>query len=74
MDVSQPRAQTPLERMQHFLSMVHDATYHTLGSAGPSLGRDFYTMEGLAQNILMTMFSNLDVSRIFILYTIFANM
>ncbi|PSN35462.1 Exportin-5 [Blattella germanica] len=61
MDVSHPRAQTPLERMQHFLTMVHDAMYHTLGSAGPSLGRDFYTMDGLVPDILMSMFSNLDV-------------
>jgi hypothetical protein len=61
-DVSHPRAQTPLERMQHFLTMVHDTTYHVLGNAGPSLGRDFYQMENLVPNILMSMFSNLEVS------------
>ncbi|PNF23709.1 hypothetical protein B7P43_G02483 [Cryptotermes secundus] len=60
-DVSHPRAQTPLERMQHFLTMVHDTTYHILGNMGPSLGRDFYQMEDLVPNMLMTVFSNLDV-------------
>ncbi|KDR17037.1 Exportin-5 [Zootermopsis nevadensis] len=59
-DVSHPRAQTPLERMQHFLTMVHDTTYHILGNAGPSLGRDFYQMEGLVPDILRSMFSNLE--------------
>jgi exportin-5 len=62
MDVSHPRAQTPLERMQHFLTMVHDTTYHILGNIGPSLGRDFYQMEGLVPNILSSVFSNLEVS------------
>jgi hypothetical protein len=65
-DVSHPRAQTPLERMQHFLTMVHDTTYHILGNAGPSLGRDFYQMKGLAPDILMSVFSNLEVSVRFI--------
>ncbi|XP_069685325.1 exportin-5 isoform X2 [Periplaneta americana] len=61
-DVSHPRAQTPLDRMQHFLTMVHDTTYHILGNTGPSLGRDFYQMEGLVPNILATMFSNLEAA------------
>ena len=61
-DVSHPRAQTPLERMQHFLTMVHDTTYHILGNSGPSLGRDFYQLEGLVPNILTSLFANLEVS------------
>jgi len=61
-DVNHPRAQTPLERMQHFLTMVHDTTYHILGNSGPSLGRDFYQLEGLVPNILTSLFSNLEVS------------
>jgi hypothetical protein len=64
MDISHPRAQTPLERMQHFLTMVHDATYHILGNSGPSLGRDFYQLDDLVPHILTSVFSNLEVSMI----------
>ncbi|XP_071452699.1 exportin-5 isoform X2 [Hetaerina americana] len=63
LDPASPRTyrQTPLDRMQHFLSSVHDQSYHILGSAGPSLGRDLYRMPNLASSLISTVFSNLEV-------------
>ncbi|XP_066998093.1 exportin-5 [Anabrus simplex] len=61
MDVTRPRAQTPLDRMQHFLTMVHDSCYHILGNCGTSLRRDFYSLPGLAQSIINSLFSNLEM-------------
>lgn len=55
-----PRPQTPLDRMQRFLTMVHDNCYHILGNAGPSLGRDFYQLPNLAASLITSAFSNLD--------------
>ncbi|KAG8236610.1 hypothetical protein J437_LFUL017051 [Ladona fulva] len=56
-----PYRQTPLDRMQHFLSSVHDNCYHILGAAGPSLGRDLYRLPNLASSLISTVFSNLEV-------------
>ncbi|XP_046395855.1 exportin-5 isoform X3 [Ischnura elegans] len=63
LDPASPRTyrQTPLDRMQHFLSSVHDQSYHILGAAGPSLGRDLYRMPNLASSLISTVFSNLEV-------------
>lgn len=55
------RSYTPLDRMQHFLSNVHDTCYHILGYAGPSMGRDFYSLRGLAGSLVASVFSNLEV-------------
>ncbi|XP_014667809.1 PREDICTED: exportin-5-like [Priapulus caudatus] len=50
----------PLERMQTFLTNVHDNGYHILGNAGSSLGFQFYSTEGLADLLLGTVFTSLD--------------
>ncbi|GLH08763.1 Exportin-1 [Gryllus bimaculatus] len=60
LDITRPRNQTPLDRMQHFLTLCHDYSYHILGNAGPSLGRDFYGLPGLAASLISTVFSNLE--------------
>lgn len=57
-----PRTYTPLDRMQHFLSNVHDTCCHILGYAGTNLSRDFYSLQGLAASLIDSVFSNLEVS------------
>jgi exportin-5 len=54
------KAQTPLERMQYFLSLVHEHCYLILGAAGPTLGHSLYTMPGLSTEIVSTALSSLD--------------
>lgn len=54
-----PKVQHPLERMQYFLSMVHDHSYHILGNAGASLGAEFYQQPHLAEYLIHSSFANL---------------
>ncbi|KAK7075731.1 Exportin-5 [Halocaridina rubra] len=54
-----PKVQHPLERMQYFLSIVHDNCYHILGNAGMSLGLQFYQHPHLAEYIIHSSLSNL---------------
>nr|CAD7396651.1 unnamed protein product [Timema cristinae] len=61
LDLTKPKAQTPQDRMQHFLSMVHDFCYHILGNTGPSFGRDLYQLQGLAPGLVASVFDNLEV-------------
>lgn len=61
LDIHKP-PQTPLNRMQHFLTDVHDTCYHTLGNAFPSLSRDLYRLPHLAESLIITVLSNLEVS------------
>lgn len=51
---------TPLDYMQQFLTMLYDSCYHMMGSAGCSLGRDLYGLEGLSTALITSVFSNLD--------------
>nr|CAD7568076.1 unnamed protein product [Timema californicum] len=60
LDLTKPKAQTPQDRMQHFLSMVHDFCYHILGNTGPSFGRDLYQLQGLAPGLVASVFDNLE--------------
>uniref|UniRef100_A0A3P9AH16 Importin N-terminal domain-containing protein n=1 Tax=Esox lucius TaxID=8010 RepID=A0A3P9AH16_ESOLU len=55
-----PVYKTQLERMQGFFCTLHDNCYHILGNAGPSLQQDFYTIEGLAEQIVGSAFVSLD--------------
>lgn len=52
---------TPLIRMQSFLSTIHDQCYHMLGSGCHMIGRDFYQLPGLAPALLNSVFSNMEV-------------
>uniref|UniRef100_A0A0P4W0G1 Importin N-terminal domain-containing protein n=1 Tax=Scylla olivacea TaxID=85551 RepID=A0A0P4W0G1_SCYOL len=54
-----PKVQQPLERMQHFLAMMHDNCYHILGNAGPSLGLQFYQHPHLTDYIIHSSLANL---------------
>lgn len=56
------KPQSPLERMQHFLTAIHDACYHVLGAASISLGRDLYQLPGLGPAIVGSLLANLEVS------------
>lgn len=51
---------TPLIRMQSFLSTIHDQCYHMLGSGCHMIGRDFYQLPGLAPALLNSVFSNME--------------
>ncbi|XP_036402573.1 exportin-5 [Megalops cyprinoides] len=55
-----PVYKTTLERMQGFFCTLYDNCYHVLGNAGPSLQQDFYTIEGLAEQIVNSVLVNLD--------------
>uniref|UniRef100_W5NFG2 Exportin-5 n=1 Tax=Lepisosteus oculatus TaxID=7918 RepID=W5NFG2_LEPOC len=54
-----PVYKTMLERMQGFFCTLYDNCYHILGNAGNSLQQDFYAMEGLAEQIVSSVFVNL---------------
>ncbi|CAG9856617.1 unnamed protein product [Phyllotreta striolata] len=49
--------QSPLERMQRFLSGLHETCYHMMGSLGPSLGRDLYNIPELGLAIVNSVLS-----------------
>lgn len=53
------QVQQPLERMQFFLSMMHDNCYHILGNAGVSLGLQFYQHPHLTDYLVHSSLANL---------------
>ncbi|XP_041920713.1 exportin-5 [Alosa sapidissima] len=55
-----PAYKTALERMQGFFCTLYDNCFHVLGSLGPSLVQDFYTIDGLTHQITNSVLSNLD--------------
>uniref|UniRef100_A0A8C8IAK0 Importin N-terminal domain-containing protein n=1 Tax=Oncorhynchus tshawytscha TaxID=74940 RepID=A0A8C8IAK0_ONCTS len=55
-----PVYKTHLERMQGFFCTLYDNCYHILGNAGLSLHQDFYTIEGLAEQIVGSALISLD--------------
>ncbi|CAG9765454.1 unnamed protein product [Ceutorhynchus assimilis] len=52
--------QSPFERMQRFLTGLHENCYHLIGSMGPSLGRDLYNIPDLALAIINSVLSCLE--------------
>lgn len=56
--------QSPLERMQRFLTGLHECCYHMMGSLGPSLGRDLYNIPDLGIAIINSILAFLQVSYI----------
>ncbi|KAF7661800.1 hypothetical protein LDENG_00254150, partial [Lucifuga dentata] len=61
LDVSDsPVYKTSLERMQGFFTTLYDNCFHILGNAGPSLQQDFYSITGLAEQIIGSAFVSLD--------------
>ncbi|XP_018329940.1 exportin-5 [Agrilus planipennis] len=52
--------QTPYERMQRFLTGLHESCYHMMGSIGPSLGRDLYSLPDLGPAIVNSVLSFLE--------------
>lgn len=61
-DADTTGTQSPQERMQRCLSYLHEACYHMIGAAGPSLGRDLYQLPGLGNAVVGSVLSNLHVS------------
>uniref|UniRef100_A0A8C3L656 Exportin-5 n=1 Tax=Chrysolophus pictus TaxID=9089 RepID=A0A8C3L656_CHRPC len=55
-----PVYKTVLERMQGFFCTLYDNCFHILGNAGPSMQQDFYTVEGLASQLISSAFINLN--------------
>ncbi|KAM6956508.1 exportin-5 [Aplochiton taeniatus] len=55
-----PVYKSSLERMQGFFFTLYDNSFHVLGGAGVSLQQDFYTIQGLAEQIVGSAFSSLD--------------
>ena len=51
---------TPVDYMQQFITSLFDNCYHLMGSAGNSLGRDLYGLDGLALALISSIFSNLE--------------
>uniref|UniRef100_T1J6B3 Exportin-5 C-terminal domain-containing protein n=1 Tax=Strigamia maritima TaxID=126957 RepID=T1J6B3_STRMM len=51
----------PLERMQHFITSVHDYCYHILGNACPNLMHEFFVMPGLGQHVISHVFYSIDL-------------
>ncbi|KAI4875180.1 hypothetical protein NFI96_008594 [Prochilodus magdalenae] len=47
-----PVYKSALERMQGFFCTLYDNCYHILGNAGPALLQDFYTIEGLVEQLI----------------------
>ncbi|RXM30463.1 Exportin-5 [Acipenser ruthenus] len=54
-----PVYKTALERMQGFFCTLYDNCFHILGNAGQSLQQDFYTIDGLAGQLITSAFINL---------------
>lgn len=53
--------QSVVERMQRFLFGLHESCYHMIGSMGPSLGRDLYTLPDLGLAIINSVLACLQV-------------
>ncbi|KAL1122618.1 hypothetical protein AAG570_002945 [Ranatra chinensis] len=51
---------TPLQRMQHFVSSVHENAYHALAHAFQSLSHDVYNVDNIGYSLVATVFSNLE--------------
>ncbi|XP_033112204.1 exportin-5-like [Anneissia japonica] len=56
-----PILRTLPDKLQSFLTMLHDLCYHTLAGASHCLGYEFYASPGLAEQLLSTTFTNLDM-------------
>ncbi|XP_014241155.1 exportin-5 [Cimex lectularius] len=51
---------TPLQRMQNFISSVHDDVSHTLANAFHSLAHDIYHVQNLALSLTNSVLTNLE--------------
>ncbi|XP_060568064.1 exportin-5-like, partial [Ruditapes philippinarum] len=60
-DSSRIRSKQPLERMQNFLTISYEISFHILGNAGQCLGSEFYAIPNLAESMIQTVLSNLEV-------------
>lgn len=54
------KQKTPFDYMQQFLSQLFENSYHLMGAAGSSLGRDLYGLDGIASALINSIFSNLE--------------
>lgn len=54
-------SQSAPERMQRFLTGLHESCFHMIGSVGPSLGRDLYNLPELGQAVVNSVLACLQV-------------
>lgn len=59
MDPAQKKPQTPLDKIQTYMTTLFESCYHMLGSAGPSLGRDLYELPGIGIALVNSVFTGL---------------
>ncbi|CAL9687515.1 unnamed protein product [Knipowitschia caucasica] len=55
-----PVLKTNLDRMQGFFSSVYDNCFHALANAAQTMTQEFYSVEGLCQEIKTSVFGSLD--------------
>ncbi|GBP13739.1 Exportin-5 [Eumeta japonica] len=60
LDPTVKKPPTPFDRMQQFMSLLYEGCYHMMGSAGPSLGRDLYQLQGVADALINSAFTCLN--------------
>lgn len=59
MDPAQKKTQTTTTKLQTYIATLFENTYHLLGSAGPSLGRDLYELPGIGSALVNSVFVGL---------------
>ncbi|XP_055372333.1 exportin-5 [Condylostylus longicornis] len=52
---------TMLEKMQNFMAQLFDNCYHLMGQSGPSLGRDLYQLPGIADALINSVFTSMEL-------------
>jgi exportin-5 len=60
MDPVEKQPMNAVERMQQFLFTIYENSYHLMGAAGPSMGRDLYALPGIADALISSAFSGLE--------------
>lgn len=60
LDPSVKKPPSPFDKMQQFMTLLYEGCYHMMGSAGPSLGRDLYQLQGVSDALINSAFACLD--------------
>ncbi|XP_037929021.1 exportin-5-like [Teleopsis dalmanni] len=60
LDPAIKKQHTPFDKMQHFMTLIYEGCYHMLGSTGPSLGRDLYQLQCIAEALISSVFACLE--------------
>ncbi|XP_011176938.1 exportin-5 [Zeugodacus cucurbitae] len=60
LDPTVKKMTSTVDRIQQFMSLLYESCYHMMGSAGPSLGRDLYQLQGIADALINSVFASLE--------------